>query len=311
MKEICRVCTKPATKKLGVYYFCDEHFKKATSQRAWLWPADLTTIFLSIAFVLITLAVEQWLQPQFSSLALILIGVLMSLIPAGLWMAMFYRRDRYEPEPKGLVLQVFGLGALLAGAVGIPLLRVIFNVDDWLYTNLWTQLLGGILVVGFSQEFLKYLAVRASVYNLEEFDERTDGIIYGTAAGLGYATALNIGLIVGSGGVDLGAGAFRVTIIALAQASFAGVVGYFLATDKFEHRPLWWMPLGLTIAAVLNGLFAYLRGVVTVGRITSAGGFSNPWIGLLLAAGMAILLTWILSKLIQQDLAAAVGAKEG
>ena len=174
----------------------------------------------------------------------------------------------------------------------------------------WTQLAGGILVVGFTQEFLKYIAVRASVYGMAEFDERTDGIIYGTAVGLGYATALNIDLIVSSGGVNLGAGAFRIAITALAHASFAGVMGYFLAREKFEWRPIWWMPLGLTIAAVLNGVFYFLRSLVAIGRITGTSGSSNPWTGLFLATGFAILLTWTLSKLIQQDLATALATKD-
>lgn len=311
MTETCRVCDKPAVRRLGSYSFCEEHYRSATRQRNWLWPADLTTLLLSIAFVLVAFGVDQWLQPRLNSAALILLGLVMSFIPAGLWLTLFYRRDRYEPEPKALVLQVFGLGALMAWAIGGRVLNLLFDVNNWLYANWWTQLAGGILVVGFTQEFLKYLAVRASVYNLAEFDERTDGIIYGTAAGLGYATALNIDIIVGSGGVDLGAGAFRIAITALAHASFAGVVGYFLAKQKFERKPLWWMPLGLTVAAVLNGLFSYLRGLVSVGQISSAGGSSNPWTGLFLAAGFAILLTWSLSKLIQQDLATALAAKEG
>jgi hypothetical protein len=87
-------------------------------------------------------------------------------------------------------------------------------------------------------------------------------------------------------------------------------MGYFLAKQKFERRPVWWMPLGLTLAAVLNGLFSYLRGVVAVGQLTSAGGASSAWTGLFLAAGLAILLTWTLSKLIQQDLATATASKE-
>lgn len=310
MSEICRVCDKPAVRKLGTYSFCEEHYQVATRQRSWLWPADLTTLLLSIGFVLVAFAVDRWVQPSFGSLTLILMGVIISFIPAGLWLGLFYRRDRYEPEPKHLVLQVFGLGALLAWAIGSRVLNLVFNVDNWLYTNWWTQLAGGILVVGFTQEFLKYVAIRASVYGMAEFDERTDGIIYGTAAGLGYATALNIDLIVASGGVDLGAGAFRITITALAHASFAGVVGYFLANQKFGLRPIWWMPLGLTLAAVLNGLFSYLRGLVSVGQITSTGGASNPWMGLFMATGFAILLTWTLSKLIQQDLATALASEE-
>ena len=311
MNEKCRVCDKPAVRKLGTYSFCDDHYKKATRQRAWLWPADLTTLLLSIGFVLVAFGVDRWLQPSLSSLTLIVLGIIMSFIPAGLWLTLFYRRDRFEPEPRSLLLKVFGLGLVLAWGIGGRVLNILFDVDNWLYTNWWTQLAGGILVVGFTQEYLKYIAVRASVYNLEEFDERTDGIIYGTAAGLGYATALNIDLIVASGGVDLGAGAFRIAITALAHASFAGVTGYFLAKQKLEHRPIWWMPLGLTLAAVLNGSFYYLRGLVSIGQITSAGGSSSPWTGLFLAAGFAILLTWTLSKLIQQDLATALATKEG
>lgn len=311
MNEICRVCDKPAVRKLGTYSFCEEHYKTANRQRTWLWPADFTTLLLSIGFVLLAFGLDLWLRPSLTSLTLIVLGIVMSFIPAGLWLVLFYRRDRYEPEPKSLVLKVFGLGALLAWGLGGRVLNILFEVDNWLYTNWWTQLAGGILVVGFTQEYLKYIAVRASVYGLAEFDERTDGIIYGTAAGLGYATALNIDLIVASGGVDLGSGAFRIAITALAHASFAGVTGYFLAKQKFERRPIWWMPLGVTLAAVLNGLFYYLRSLVSIGQITSAGASPNPWTGLFLAAGFAILLTWTLSKLIQQDLATAMASKEG
>ncbi|WP_371079223.1 PrsW family glutamic-type intramembrane protease, partial [Salmonella enterica] len=117
-----------------------------------------------------------------------------------------------------------------------------------------------------------YAAVRFSVYRSKEFDERTDGIIYATAAGLGFATALNISFVVGSGGVDLGLGAIRIVVTALAQASFAGIVGYFLAKEKLEGKPIWWMPFGVTLAAVLNGLFFFLRGRVSTGAISASSG---------------------------------------
>jgi len=100
------------------------------------------------------------------------------------------------------------------------------------------NLLVSILVIGFTQEFLKYAAVRYSVYMLPEFDERMDGILYGTASGLGFATMLNITYIMDSGGVDLGVGIIRIVVTALAQASFAGISGYFLARAKFEDEPV-------------------------------------------------------------------------
>ena len=88
VKEPCRVCAKPAVRKLGTYSFCATHYKKATRQRNWLWPADLTTLLLSIGFVIIIFGIDQWLHPKFNSLSLIVIGIVMSLIPAVLWLGL-------------------------------------------------------------------------------------------------------------------------------------------------------------------------------------------------------------------------------
>ena len=46
-----------------------------------------------------------------------------------------------------MVIEVFVLGALVAGAVGIPLVDRVFDVDSWMYRSPWTHLVGAILVV--------------------------------------------------------------------------------------------------------------------------------------------------------------------
>jgi RsiW-degrading membrane proteinase PrsW (M82 family) len=184
--------------------------------------------------------------------------------------------------------------------MGIPVINA-FNLPSWLYNNVWITILGSILVVGFTQEFLKYAAVRFSVFSSNEFDERVDGIIYSTAAGLGFATAMNITFIVESGGVDLTMAAIRVVLVALAQASFAGVTGYFMGRDKLEDRPAWWMPLGVTIAAVLNGLFYYLWGTLKRPSFSAGGAYVNPWTGLILAAVLAVAIMAVLTRLIDRD----------
>jgi RsiW-degrading membrane proteinase PrsW (M82 family) len=226
-------------------------------------------------------------QPALEGGELVLVGVVLSLLPALLWLVFFYIQDVLEPEPKSYVIGVFVLGGLLASAVAVPVLRDLFHVQTWLGTNALTNLAGSILVVGFVQEFLKYAAVRYSVYLLPEFDERSDGILYGTAAGLGFATALNIQYVIQSGGVDLGIGMLRIVVNALAQASFAGITGYFLGRAKFEEEPVWWLPLGLTIAAVLNGLFTVARGELTRSGSVLGQKTAQPWYGLLLAAAIA------------------------
>ncbi|MCA9918951.1 MAG: PrsW family intramembrane metalloprotease [Anaerolineales bacterium] len=269
-------------------------------QRSSVWQADLASIVLLILFVLAIFGLDAWLEPQFTPTTLVLTGIIMALVPAAVWLAFFYRRDRLEPEPKALVLQMVILGGLLASAVGLPLVNDLFDVPAWLNGSpAWAQLLGGFLIVGMAQEFLKYTAVRFTVYQSAEFDESIDGIIYTTAVAIGYAVVLNINFVVSSGGVDLGSGAIRMVLTTLAQASFAGVVGYFLGRQKFEQRPFWWMPLGLTIAAALNSLFSFLRGTLSQGSL----GTVNNWVGLALAAVLAGAITWLLSRSIQHDLA--------
>jgi RsiW-degrading membrane proteinase PrsW (M82 family) len=265
-----------------------------------LLRSSLVTFIGLAVFLVIVYLVELVARPQFSTTGIIIAGVLMSLVPAVLWLAFFYQQDRREPEPKGLVIEVFILGGLLAAAIGIPLVENVFAVSSWMYDNFWVNLAGAVLVIGFTQEFLKYAAVRFSVYSLAEFDERTDGIIYATAAGLGFASVLNIAFIVNSGGANLGMAAIRIVLTSLAQASFAGITGYFLGVDKLDHKPAWWMPVGVLLAAVLNGLFFTLWGNLTAGRINSSGGFVNPWIGLVLAVVLAVSVMAVLSWLIRR-----------
>ncbi|NJN44063.1 MAG: hypothetical protein HC806_04585 [Anaerolineae bacterium] len=134
--------------------------EKRSQHRDSIWQADLISLAALVIFVLAVFAIEAWVQPVFTQTSLVLTGITLALVPSVLWLAFFYRRDLLEPEPKSMVIQVFFLGGLLAAAIGVPIVENIFQVSDWLYANLWTRLLGGILVIGFTQEFL----------NMQQFD---------------------------------------------------------------------------------------------------------------------------------------------
>ncbi len=303
MTGTCRICDEPATRSLGEYEFCERHYEHANRGRRGGWQADVASIVLLIAFVVVLFALDELVQPSFSGTTLTVIGLVVAVVPAIVWLGFFYRRDRLEPEPRTMVFGEFALGALVASAIAIPIVDEVFDVGSWLFASPLVHLVGGILIVGIVQEGLVYLTVRLSVYSSREFDERTDGIIYGTAVGLGVATALNVAFVVESGGVDLGTGAIRIVLTSLAHASFGGVIGYFLGRQKFERRPIWWMPAGVALAATLNGVFFFLR--TTVGRGTIEGPLQAvaPWIGLILAAILAAVVTAVLSTLIRRELA--------
>ena len=285
---VCRVCEQPAAHRLGAYALCDRHYALATRERAGIWRVDL--LGLGALFLLIVAA--QLLSPLIPVGAtpgplLVLIGVAMALVPAAVWLWLSYRQDRVEPEPRSMVLGVFLLGALVAAAIGIPVVNDVFTPGTWMLDNLLIRLVGGFLVVGMVQSLLKYAVVRFTVYGSAEFDEPTDGILYGTAAGLGYATVLNIDLIVQSGGAALGFAAIQVAVTALAHAAFGGVIGYFISGQRLGAKPVWWSALGIVAAAALTSLFHVARGLVIAGNASIGGVLVGPWLGLILSALVA------------------------
>jgi RsiW-degrading membrane proteinase PrsW (M82 family) len=284
-EQICCVCNGPVSgpaRTLGGRTFCERHYVSATRDRKGLWVAAIALVVGLILFVAVAQLLAPWLGAAPPGAWLALAGALLALVPAAIWLTAFYLQDRTEPEPKSYLLGVFFLGALLAAAVGQPLINSVFRVDEWAWYSLAIRLIAGVCVVGAIQSFLTYAAVRYTVYNSPEFDEKVDGIIYGAAAGVGYATTLNLAYVLQEGGVDPAIAAIRIAVAALAQASFAGVTGYFLGRAKFEARGPLWLPAGVLLAALLNGVVT-----VALGEIGRSGLRATPINGLILAGIVA------------------------
>lgn len=290
---------------LGGRQYTEAQFRNlARENKAAAGPILLTVGAVVIFAALVALVFGLFPDLRFTGTWLVVAGVVMAIVPAAIWLLAFYVQDRLEPEPKSYVLGVFLLGAILAVGIGQPVIRNVFAVQNWIGDNLIVDLLASILIVGVVQEFVKYAAVRYTVFFTREFDERVDGIIYGAAAGLGYATMLNIQYITGNGGVDMAVGVMRVVTSALAQASFAGITGYFIGIAKFERKGPFWLPMGIMIAAILNGVVSFL-----LGQVTKLGGFTfNPWYGLVVAVVVAGVTFYALFMLIRRLNAATLAS---
>jgi RsiW-degrading membrane proteinase PrsW (M82 family) len=303
--QICCVDhERPGTHTLGGRWFCEVHYQKATYARAGFWRSGLIAIVGLLIFVAAVVALDTVLAPRLGGVALVLAGVILAIVPAALWLMFFYQQDRLEPEPVGNVARMFVIGLALAGAIGIPLTDQLFAVQEWLYRNPLTTALASIFVTGAVEAFVIFATVRYFIFDLPEFDERTDGVIYGTAAGLGYATALNLQFILANGGAALGTGEVFVAEVALAHAAFGGLLGYFLGRAKLEQEPVWWLPLGLVLTALLNGLFILLRGELDPGGYSFGGqaaSLPSFW-GLIVAGVLAIAVTGLVTYLINRDI---------
>ena len=300
---------RPGTQTLGGRWFCDEHYAKATYKRKGVWRSEVWGIVALIVFVAAIVALDTALKPDFTRAGLMLAGVVLASVPALVWLFVFYQQDRLEPEPVGHVARMFVVGLALAGAIGIPLTDQLFRVQDWLYLDTSTTILGSVFLIGGIEAFVIYATVRYFIFDSAEFVERTDGVIYGTAAGLGYATALNLQFILGSGGAALGPGEIYVVEVALAHAAFGGLLGYFLGRARLEQEPAWWLPLGLIITAVLNGAFNLLRGQLETGTFGAQGDVPS-FAGLLLAGGLAVVVAGLLYVLVNRDIGRTLSGKQ-
>jgi len=264
-----------------------------------IWKSGGIQIAALVMFVFIVQLIVWLTKVSPPQGALIFWGIIIAIIPSLLWLTFFYQRDKLEPEPKHYVFGVFVLAAFLAYSIGIPLVKQVFRVNDWLYLTPWGYILGSILVVGVIHQFIVYATVRYSVYPTKEFDERIDGIVYGTAAGLGIATMLNITYVIELGGAKLVIAAIYCVINALAYASFGGIMGYFLSMAKFGKRTgqgqLIW---GVAIAAVLNGLFFWLQRLLVFQSTRY-----EPWYGLVVGIIVVAVIYGILETLMRSSVA--------
>ncbi len=206
-------------------------------------------------------------------------------VPAALFVVLVYRTDR-KREPPWLVALTFALGSVAGVAAhwltgeahrltGLDV-RVSVAGERGALVFLF-------LVVAPLREAGKVAAVWPA-FRSRHFDEPYDGIVYATAAALGFAVAENYFVLRGhpTGGIWIAR-----TLLALpAHVFFACLWGYGLGRAKNWGRGVQVFPLTFIASIVAHGLyghFVYGRGPGALLAVTP------------LLAGMGI-LTWLLGR---------------
>ena len=146
--------------------------------------------------------------------------ILFAAAPSLFWLWLFYRRDRWEPEPKSLVIRVFLAGGLVAG-LALLLQRALPGPHDPLYDFF--------VRVALVEEFCKLLPVLVVARHSRHLNEPMDGILYAVASALGFATVENVLYALWLGPAILVARAFTST---LAHVALSGLVGYQIGRWK-------------------------------------------------------------------------------
>ncbi len=188
---------------------------------------------------------------------LIILAVLPGFIITGyiLW------RDRNEPEPLYLIAVCFVFGAIST----YPAMKMeefgmfdlyIINSPDILMTFTFA-----FLIVGFSEELMKYIFLRYYIYPKKEFSEPMDGIVYSVTISMGFATLENILYIVlrtEDFNEALEIAYSRMLTAVPAHAAFSMTMGYFVGIAKTApHKESLYLLCGLFGAVLLHGLYDF------------------------------------------------------
>lgn len=266
-------------------------------------PAFATTVVESLILLVVTVllfVLSRVLDYPTGNNSRNLLGILLALLPFGLWMLISWQFEQRVMQPRPRLLIVLGLTALAANGIGIPLTERVFAVDQWLSTTSGLQrIVGYMLTAGFTQEFIKLAIIRFSVWG-EHIHTRRDGIAYGVAAGLGYATVLSLNYVLAgaSSPPEPAAAAIRVASYTFSQVGISTIVAYALADLRVGTPSVFWLPIGLALAAFLEGLFVTFRAGIIVGGISERATGSQTISGLAVALSLLVVLFLVVRFLI-------------
>ena len=182
--------------------------------------------------------------------------IALAFAPGIFWLWFFYKKDKIEPEPKHLIVKTFFWGM----AAVIP--AIFFETP---FRGLGGGMVLTVIAAPVFEEYLKYSAVRRTIYAHDEFDEPMDGIVYAAAAALGFASLENAFFLFSaySRGGESQVWAtltVRAFLSVPGHVMFSAMWGYALGVAKFSpgvnKRKV--IAGGVGLAMLLHGLFNLL-----------------------------------------------------
>ncbi|HWO95715.1 MAG TPA: glutamic-type intramembrane protease PrsW [Bacillus sp. (in: firmicutes)] len=180
-------------------------------------------------------------------LAIISAGIAPSLA----LLSYFYLKDEYETEPISMVLKTFIFGAMLV----LPIMFIQYVLtEEKLWTSPFTH---AFFASSLLEEFFKWFVLFFAVYTHMEFDEHYDGIVYGAAVSLGFATLENIFYLFANG---LHTAFGRAVLPVSSHALFGVIMGYYLGKGKFSsgNEKKKWILYSLIVPFLLHGVYDYI-----------------------------------------------------
>lgn len=162
----------------------------------------------------------------------------------------FYLKDEYGYEPVSVVFKTFLFGALLV--FPIMFIQHVLTVEGIFQAPITQAFIASSVL----EEFFKWFILIFTIYKHVAFDEPYDGIVYGVAVSLGFATVENILYLI-SNGVSLAIG--RALLPVSSHALFGVIMGFYIGKAKFiDRNNQRGLTYSLLFPVLLHGLYDYI-----------------------------------------------------
>ena len=209
-----------------------------------------------------------------------MIILLSALAPVAMIIFYIYLKDKYEKEPRHLLITSF----LLGGIVSIILTSVLYIFFDLFLPlndkySVFQQFIRAFFVVALVEEFSKYVIVRYYAQTKKEFNEPFDGIVYAVMVSMGFAAVENIFYVI-DGGIPTAI--LRAFTAVPAHATFGILMGYFMGKAKFSNNRIKLNLMGLGLAILFHGAYDFFLFIEFIPGIW-IGAFVSLFIGIILS----------------------------
>lgn len=149
-----------------------------------------------------------------------------AIAPSLALLSYFYLRNEMSTEPRKTLLQAFIYGAIIT----FPIMFIQYVMQE--EHAISNDILSSVVLASSLEEFFKWFIIFVVILRNVEFDDPYDGILYGAAVSLGFATVENV-LYLLSFGIDQ---AFVRAILPVSSHALFGVVmGYYFGKGKFSN----------------------------------------------------------------------------
>lgn len=206
--------------------------------------------------------------------------LLLAVAPVFAILLYIYVQDKYEKEPRGLLIRSFLLGAIVS--IMIVFVLYLFTGHFIPITDkfsIWQQFIQAFIVVALSEEFSKYVIVKYYAQSKKAFNEPYDGIIYAVMVSMGFACTENI-MYVLEGGYQTAL--VRAFTAVPAHATFGILMGFFMGKAKFSKNRFILNLIGLVLAVVFHGAYDFFLFINFIPGI-SIGAFISLAVGIVLS----------------------------